>query len=162
MHELFKYVVRGKWREVGEGKCICSCKRSRTTRSSMKMGWYHMVSEASTERFVFRVCSGVWCVRKLHISHEPCVRRHRFSMTTKSPTLNISAFVPNMYHQRSTPSRIHWQLHVKGVVSCPPYTVKPCRKSLRKSFVIHWFERSTVWCWLLVLKMSSSVSAHAP
>jgi hypothetical protein len=25
---------------------------------------------------------------KLHISHEPCVRRHRFCMTTKSPTLS--------------------------------------------------------------------------
>jgi hypothetical protein len=35
------------------------------------------------------------CATKLHISHEPCVRRHRFSMTTKSPTLNISAFVPS-------------------------------------------------------------------
>ena len=29
------------------------------------------------------------CATKLHISHEPCVRRHRFCMTTKSPTLNI-------------------------------------------------------------------------
>jgi hypothetical protein len=28
------------------------------------------------------------CATKLHISHEPCVRRHRFCMTTKSPTLN--------------------------------------------------------------------------
>ena len=35
------------------------------------------------------------CATKLHISHEPCVRRHRFSMTTKSPTLNISDFVPS-------------------------------------------------------------------
>jgi hypothetical protein len=35
------------------------------------------------------------CGTKLHISHEPCVRRHRFFMTTKSPTLNISAFVPS-------------------------------------------------------------------
>ena len=75
------------------------------------------------------------CATKLHISHEPCVRRHRFSMTTKSPTLNISDFVPSsvrsfektgqtrfpcvfvallslrthphMYHERSAPSRIH-------------------------------------------------------
>ncbi len=111
------------------------------------------------------------CATKLHISHEPFVRRHRFSMTTKSPTLNISVFLPSwvwffhthphMYHQRSTPSRIHWHLHVKGVVSCPPCTVQPWWKSLRKSFVIHWFERSTVWCWLLVLKMSSSTTVHA-
>ena len=61
MHELFKYVVSGKWREVGEGKCMCACKRSRTARSSMRMGCYHMVSEASTERFVFRVRAGSLC-----------------------------------------------------------------------------------------------------
>ncbi len=30
--------------------------------------------------------------------------------------------------------------------SCPPCTVELWRKSLRKSFVIHLFERSTVWC----------------
>ena len=42
------------------------------------------------------VCLCVWCVwNKLHTSHEPCVRRHRFFMTTKSPTLNTSAFVPS-------------------------------------------------------------------
>jgi hypothetical protein len=67
---------------------------------------------------------------------------------------------PHMYLQRSATSRIHWQLHVKGAVSCPPWTVQPWRKSLRKSFVIHLFERSTVWCSLLVLKMSSSAAAH--
>ena len=37
--------------------------------------------------------------------------------------------------------------------SCHPCTVQPCRKSLRKSFVVHLFERCTVWCSLLVLKM---------
>ncbi len=68
---------------------------------------------------------------------------------------------PHMYHQRSTPSRIHWQLHVKGAVSCPPCTVQPWWTSLRKSFVMQWFERSTVWCWLLVFKMSSSTGEHA-
>ena len=37
------------------------------------------------------VYSCVWRVyNKLHISHEPCVRRHRFWMTTQSPTLNIN------------------------------------------------------------------------
>jgi hypothetical protein len=92
----------------------------------MKMGWYHMVSEASTKRFVFRARAGPLCpgesskmqlcghrkkqkkligtvsvrvfdvcATKLHISYEPCVRRHRFSMTTKSPTLSISDFVPS-------------------------------------------------------------------
>ena len=29
---------------------------------------------------------------KLYISHEPCVWRHHFCMTTKSPTLNFSPF----------------------------------------------------------------------
>jgi hypothetical protein len=39
-------------------------------------------------------CSCVWRVcNKLHLSYEPCVWRHRFCMTTKSPTLNISTFV---------------------------------------------------------------------
>ena len=41
-----------------------------------------------------------------------------------------------------------------------PCTVQPCRKSLRKSFVMHLFERYTVWCSLLVLKMSSSEAQH--
>jgi hypothetical protein len=30
------------------------CKRSRTARSSIRMCWYHMFLETSTERFVFR------------------------------------------------------------------------------------------------------------
>jgi hypothetical protein len=34
------------------------------------------------------VCVLDVCATKLHISHEPCVRRHRFCMTTKSPTLS--------------------------------------------------------------------------
>ena len=117
-----QYVVSGKWREVGEGKRMCVCKR---IRSSMRMGWYHMVSETSTERLVFRARAGPLCpaesskmqlcghhekaetvtgtvsVRAFDVCaatkfiHELCVRRHRFCMTTKSPTLNISAFVPS-------------------------------------------------------------------
>ncbi len=47
--------------EVGEEKCMCSFKRRRTARRSMKMGWDHMVSEASAERFVFRVRAGPLC-----------------------------------------------------------------------------------------------------
>ena len=220
MHELFKYVVRVKWREVGEGKCMCSCKRSRTARSSMKMGWDHMVSEASAERFVFRaragplcpaesskmqlcgcrkkaekadwdgVCSGVWCVRNktsyipwtmrakasfLHDNQVPHPKYQCFCAVISARLRKARANEvplcfrcaaslrthPHMYLQRSGTSRIHWQLHVKCAVSCPPYTVQPWRKSLRKSFVMHLFERSTVWCSLLVLKMSSSAAAHA-
>ncbi len=47
--------------EMARGRGGSSCKRSRTARSSMKMGWYHMVSEASTERFVFRARTGPLC-----------------------------------------------------------------------------------------------------
>ena len=136
------------------------------------------------------VCSGVWCVRnKTSYIHEPCVRRHRFCMTTKSPTLNISAFVPSSVRGFEKPGQTRFpcvfvallrcahtltcifrglQLHVstdscmsKVRSSCPPCTVQPWRKSLRKSFVMHLFERFTVWCSLLVLKMSSSAAAHA-
>jgi hypothetical protein len=40
---------------------MCVCKRSRTVRSSIRMGWDHMVSEASPERFVFRARTGPLC-----------------------------------------------------------------------------------------------------
>jgi hypothetical protein len=121
---------------------------------------------------------------KLHISNEPCVRRHRFCMTTKSPTLNISAIVPSSVSGFEKPGQTRFpcvfvaQLRcahtltciIRGLYfhvstgryiskvrsSCPPCTVQPWRKSLRKSFVMHLFERFTVWCSLLVLKMSSS------
>ncbi len=158
---------------------MCVCKRSRTTRSSIRMGWDHMVSEASAERFVFRARAGPLCpaesskmqlcgqrkkeekligtvsvrvfdvcATKLHISLEPCVRRHRFCMTTKSPTLNISAFVPSSV----------WVFEKPGQTRFPCVFVAQlrCAHTLRKSFVMHLFERFTVWCSLLVLKMSSS------
>jgi hypothetical protein len=40
---------------------MCVCKRSMTFRSSIRMGWDHMVSEASAERFVFRARAGPLC-----------------------------------------------------------------------------------------------------
>ena len=40
---------------------MCVCKRSRTARNSMRMGWDHMVLEASAERFVFRARTGPLC-----------------------------------------------------------------------------------------------------
>ena len=129
------------------------------------------------------------CATKLHIYHELCVRRHRLCMTTKSPTLNISAFVPSSVRGFEKPGQARFpcvfvallrcahtltciirglHLHIstgscmsKVRSSCPPCTVQPWRKSLRKSFVMHLFQRSTVWCSLLVLKMSSSAVAHA-
>ena len=110
--------------------------------------------------------------------------KKRFYMTTKSPRLNISVFVPSsvgdfemtgpirfLFSLRcytatvKTPSHVSsevwtftstwsWMSNVRS--SCPPYTVQPYRKSLRKSFVVHLFERWTVRCSLLVLKMCSS------
>jgi hypothetical protein len=83
------------------------------------------------------------CVTKLHISHEQCVRRHGSCMTTKSPTRNISAFVPSSVWGFENPGQTrfpcvfvpqlrcahtltciirglhfqnHWQLHVKCAV----------------------------------------------
>ena len=52
------------------GTCMCVCKRSRTDRSSIRMGWDHMVSEASAERFVFRARAGPLCsseCSKMHL-----------------------------------------------------------------------------------------------
>jgi hypothetical protein len=37
---------------------MCVCKRRMTVRSSIRMGWDHMVSEFSPERFVFRTRVG--------------------------------------------------------------------------------------------------------
>ena len=37
------------------------CKRIRTTRSSIRIDWDHMFSEASVERFVFRARAGPLC-----------------------------------------------------------------------------------------------------
>ena len=44
---------------------MCVCKRSRTVRSSIRMGWDHMVSEVSVERIVLSKLpttfqTGVW------------------------------------------------------------------------------------------------------
>ena len=113
-------MTRGK-----EEKGMCVCKRSRTVRSSIRIGWDHMVSEAITERFVFRVggvllcpskwskmhlclIKDTWVCNKGHTSHEPCVRRHRFCMTTKSPTLNISVFVTSSVggFEKTGPTRL--------------------------------------------------------
>ncbi len=40
---------------------MCVCERNRTVRSSIRMGWDHMVSEASSERFVFRARTSPLC-----------------------------------------------------------------------------------------------------
>ena len=40
---------------------MCVCKRSRTGRNSIKIGWDHMVSEASAERLLSRARVGPSC-----------------------------------------------------------------------------------------------------
>ncbi len=134
------------------------------------------------------VCSCVWPVHnKLHISHEPCVWRYPFCMTTKSPTLNISDSVPSSVRDFEKPEHtslprvfvalLHWHTpeHVSlefwtfryplaGVCQrCGPLVLhaqwQPWWESLKKSLIMHSFKRSTVWCSLLVLKISYSVAA---
>jgi hypothetical protein len=54
-----------------EEKWVCCCKRSRTARCSIRMGWYHMVSEVSGERFEFWARSSPLCASqsvKLQVS----------------------------------------------------------------------------------------------
>jgi hypothetical protein len=65
------------------------------------------------------VCSCVWRVNnKLHISHEPCVWRHRFYMTTKSPTLNISVFVPSSVRDFQKPGNTRLSRVFVVVIHC--------------------------------------------
>ena len=49
---------------------MCVCKRSRTDRSSIRMGWDYMVTEDTAERFVFRSRAGPVCpseCSKMHL-----------------------------------------------------------------------------------------------
>ena len=65
-----RYVLQSVWK--------CSCEDTGTKQKKL-------IGTVSVR--VFDVYA-----TKLHISHEPCVRRHRLCMTTKSPTLNFSPF----------------------------------------------------------------------
>jgi len=56
---------------------MCCCKRIRTDRSSIRMGWYHMVSEASEERFVFPARSFVNLVKRSSTTFVFSQRRSR-------------------------------------------------------------------------------------
>ncbi len=58
-----------EWREEQEEMWMWGCKRSRTTRSSIRMCWYHIFSEASAERFVFRARASPSCGTE-------CVKMH--------------------------------------------------------------------------------------
>ncbi len=51
-----------EWREEQEEMWMWGCKRSRTARSSIRMCWYHIFSEASPERFVLRTRASPSCV----------------------------------------------------------------------------------------------------
>ena len=69
---------------------MCCCKRSRTARSSIRMGWYHMVSEASAERFVFPARAFVKLVKR---SSAPFVCSQRHSRLPCSLSLLLCAIL---------------------------------------------------------------------
>ena len=66
---------------------------------------------------------------------------------------------PHMYSHSCSASRVHLHLHVNLTVLLFSIHLRPCRKPLRKSFVIHLFARSTVRCSLLDLIMGYSAAA---
>ena len=62
-------------REEQEEMRMWGCKRSRTARSSIRMCWHHMFSEASAERFVFRArgtpsCASACVKMQFHVQRE--------------------------------------------------------------------------------------------
>ena len=59
---------------------MCVCKRRRTVRILIRMGWDHMVSEARTERFVFRVRAGPLCSSE-------CSKMHLYGHRQKAETV---------------------------------------------------------------------------
>ena len=159
---------------------MCGCKRIRTVRSSM---WNHMFSETSVERFVCRSRTSPFCPSEYH-SYEDIVlgwqrsppisisalfcTHHR--VTSKTP-VKLGCIVFSLcYFTTYTSSHVFsqfWTFTCEVPVPCQTYgplvlhTLKPWRKSLRKSFVIHLFARSTVRWSLLVLSMFCSPSASA-
>jgi hypothetical protein len=61
--------------EVNQEVRISGCKRCRTARSSIRMCWYHMFSEASAERFGFRAretpsCTSACVKMQFHVQRE--------------------------------------------------------------------------------------------
>ena len=143
------------------------------------MGWDHMFSEASEERFAFRGRVGPLCPSECskmdlcgHSEKEERVigkgspRVFDVCGTKVIHPMNHLCLVFSMECSVThTPSHVSsevytftstWSCMSNVRSSCPPYTVQPYRKSLRKSFVVHLFERWTVRCSLLVLKMCSS------
>ena len=68
---------------------MCVCKRNRTVRSSIRMGWDHMVSEASAERFVFRARVGPLCTSE---SSKMQLCGHREKAETVIGTVPVRVF----------------------------------------------------------------------
>ncbi len=50
---------------TGGEKWMCYCNRSRTARTSIRIGWYHMISEASGERFKFWARASPLCASRV-------------------------------------------------------------------------------------------------
>ena len=68
---------------------MCVCKRSMTGRSSIRMGWDHMFSEASPERFVFRARGGPLCPSE-SLKMQLC--GHREKAETTFGTVSVRVF----------------------------------------------------------------------
>ena len=87
---------------------MCVCERSRTTRSSIRMGWDHMVSEASTERFVCRARAAPLCPSE-------CSKMHLCGHREKAET--VIGTVPARVFDVCTTKVIHPMNHVcEGIV----------------------------------------------
>ena len=64
-------------------------KRKRTVRSSIRMGWDHMVSETSPERFEFRTRVGPLCPSE---SSKMKLYGHREKIETTIGTVSVRVF----------------------------------------------------------------------
>ena len=76
---------------------MCGCKRRRTVRRSIRIFWYHMVSEASVERFVLRARAGPSCTTE-------CVKIH-FHVQREEPETTMLTVTSRVF-DRWTPKFI--------------------------------------------------------
>ena len=112
------------------GKCICVCKRNRTTRSSIRMGWDHMVSEDGSERFVFLTRAGPLCLSecsKMHLcghheKGETVIGTHQWVVSKRPDQLGFLVLSLRSFTHtltciiRGLHLHVHLQSHVKREV----------------------------------------------
>jgi hypothetical protein len=110
MHELFKYVVRGKWGEVGEGKCMCSKEQDNQEFNENGVvphgfgDWYRKICLSSSGRSVMSyrvlknadvcVCHGFYC-GQLCKCIEDETHTHTHTHTHITNALSISSLSPH-------------------------------------------------------------------